>query len=906
VSNKKNQLPNILAIAITTAALTQSIPVQSQSRELEEIVVTAQRREQTLTEVPISLEAFNGVELTAQGFRTMEDISNYSPSVEIDIRVQDQDVSIRGMGTTGNNLSLEQAAPTFSDGVHMGRTSMIMGAFLDLDRIEILRGPQPVAFGQNATAGAFSLVSRKPGDEWQGNVSSELGNFGRTSVEGGIGGPVSDTFRIRVAGKFDRMTGYIRDIISRSMFPDQENKAGRLTLAWNPTENIETEYKIEYARTLTDGDAHAICRTDGLPTRTDGLLSVDRRLAFIPGQTALDDAITLLPMPDNCDEKGFQRIGYRQGSVQLKPPLGITYLSDARSGILDVADVTNDVLGSNISSTDNISYIHRLGLAYNFENGGYVESTTAYVDYKRISMDNDSSAPVQGHFLRRGEVFDMWSQDLRYISDRGGMLEWEAGVYYQLENLGLGNRGDEKYATINLYPTIRRPVREYSNWQDSEWYSAFGSLTFNFLDDKASIDLGGRYSKIVKDSEAQTWGATWIMNINPDPDNDGNVPSTELYNNNGVPTTFTVRNVANRMINCATRHIQCGSYGAGFWTHQWNSQDIPDIWNTASPVGIGPFFGSDLMPLYTNTGPFLREYRDNHFDPQVVLRYRPTDDHSLYGKWATAFKGGGADLNTGTIRATHIAPEYAETFEVGAKGTLMDRTVGYDIALFETTIDDLQMAASFPSQLAAGTSFSTNAGKQRTRGLEFGTNWVATDRLTLGLSGALMDGVMVNFAGAGCNDAEFAVADTGPCITLAESLALVNNNSLEGRIDRSGSKAPRTPDWKFVLDLDYEHPVLDTYKVSFNSKTTFSDGYVFQIEDFDESVAYPKRVIANLNLGFGNLDDVWSLTLWVRNLFDDGIVYNPEFDVFPEGIRISDVPLRNFRSYGIQYQYNYN
>ena len=161
----KDKFSKLALYVAISAALT---PAAIQAQALEEITVTAQRRVQSIQEVPISLEAFNGATLAKEGFRAIEDLSNFSPSVEIDVRTQDQDVSIRGMGTTGNNLGLEQAVPIFNDGVHFGRTSMVMGAFLDLERVEVLRGPQPIAFGQNATAGAFSLVTKKPTEDWEG------------------------------------------------------------------------------------------------------------------------------------------------------------------------------------------------------------------------------------------------------------------------------------------------------------------------------------------------------------------------------------------------------------------------------------------------------------------------------------------------------------------------------------------------------------------------------------------------------------------------------------------------------------------------------------------------------------------------------------------------------------------
>ena len=181
--------------------------LQAQDRVLEEVIVTAQRREQSIQEVPVSLEAYSGDLLNQEGFRTMEDLSNFSPSTEINVRTQDQTVTIRGLGTSSVNPGLEQAVPIFVNGVHYGRFPMIQGAMMDLERVEVLRGPQPIAFGQNAVAGAFSLTTRKPGSEIEGDLTAEYGNFGRISFEGGIGGPVVGVFAaaelwLRVGGRF--------------------------------------------------------------------------------------------------------------------------------------------------------------------------------------------------------------------------------------------------------------------------------------------------------------------------------------------------------------------------------------------------------------------------------------------------------------------------------------------------------------------------------------------------------------------------------------------------------------------------------------------------------------------------------------------------------------------------------
>ena len=136
---------------------------------LEEVIVTAQRREQSLQEVPVSVEAFGSVEILRQGYRDLNEISQFSPSVYIsDEHPTEQDQSIRGFGTFGRNLTLEQAVPIFVDGIHFGRPAQVKLAFLDVERLEVLKGPQPVFFGQNATAGAFNIISAGPTPEWEG------------------------------------------------------------------------------------------------------------------------------------------------------------------------------------------------------------------------------------------------------------------------------------------------------------------------------------------------------------------------------------------------------------------------------------------------------------------------------------------------------------------------------------------------------------------------------------------------------------------------------------------------------------------------------------------------------------------------------------------------------------------
>ena len=950
--------------ALSTPALL--FPVALHAQGLEEIVVTAQRREQSIQEVPISLEAYTGDILTKEGFRTMEDLSNFSPSVEIDVRTQDQDVAVRGMGTIGNNLGLEGAVPTFVDGIHYSRTSMIMGAFMDLERVEVLRGPQPISFGQNATAGAFSLTTKKPTSEWEGDVTAEYGNWERFSLEGGVGGPLSDTWGIRLAGQFDKTGGYITDVITGDKFPSGKEMGGRVTLQWTPTDNLQVTSKIELAVRRNEAEGNSVCRTPGWEEMTE-------RAYTIPGQT--DYPVRAIPFPRDCDTNGFGRYGIKEGSVPLASPVDGVNQEDARGGFVDISQVSATIM-DNLDAHDDMDFWnYRIGIDYEFDNGITLMSNTGYEDYARSSAHDNSSSPVVTNVQHRGEIFDLFSQEIRFASPRGGQIEWEFGGFYQREDIDIGNLGDPKYQTITLRANTRRPARSQDSWQDTRWLSAFGGVTFNFLDDKASIDVGARFSDIQKTSHIQGYAHTWIYDIDPDsvavpidPRNgnptgdvvgDGLIWGIDHESNCGpTPATanavFQIATCEDRarfvggigvdasgnaffgldsglqsIIDCGDpndpRTNQCGSYGAGYWTHAYNPgrlrsseahvaiadergiRVVPEAWDLQSPVALGP----PIHNIRLQTGNNLvydRPYSDSSLDPQITLRYRPTDNISLYAKWARAFKGGGADISTASLPADQDAfplrPEKAQNWEIGAKGTLLDGAANFNITAFQINIKDLQLATSVPQGLDTQSSISTNAGEQRTRGIEFDSRWAATDRLTLGIAGAFMDGVMVSFPGAGCTDAEFELADQGPCVSEDEADANPDGFPA-GTIDRTGYEAPRTPSYKIITDVDWWYPITDNLKYTFNTRVSFIDGYIYNVEDFDEVIKYPNRTVINLRFGIADVDDTWSVQLWGRNLLDAGFKYYPEFDVLADGREDKEVSQRHWFSYGINFSYNF-
>ena len=943
---------------VLSLILTSQSPTVFAQQSLEEVIVTAQRREQSLQEVPISISTVTSADIIQQGFREMEDIESFVPSVEIEANLHDTSITIRGMGNDVANMSVEQSAPMFVDGVTFGRGSMIDIAFLDVERIEVLAGPQPISFGQNAVAGAFSITTKKPTPEWEGDITTEVGNFGRYSVEGGVGGPISDTWGIRVAGQFDKTKGHLIDIFNGEAFPNKREFVGRMIAQWNPTDNFQAMFKIDYMNRKSEGDPNASCISSGV-----GDLKYDETAILFRGEVPEWDATHAEQRQFPSCTDGFNRIGFKEGQEFRERPVQGINGADGRNGIIDVSHLARSFLtdagapSTSLEAREPLkAWNFLINMSYEFDNGISIESNSAMIDYHRETYEDNEIDPFVTDSSSRVEQFDMWSQEIRVRSPSGGQIEWEAGAYYQTEALDLN-------PVVTFRTNLRESIRLFSPWQDPEWGSAFASVTFNFYDDKLSLDVGGRYTDVKKTGAITSRQGAYIFDIDPDgaldPDPTvGEMQSTRHRAGPGAAgdQTTTIRfsqgtdipirsnsggNAASNryIIDCGdpVQNVRvltplrgvasdqppeftlssaspCGTYGAGFWTSKFDNRYVPDAWDTRRPVDYVILSGYSTRP-----GPFLDTYSEDSFDPQVVLRYRPNDNISMYAKWVKAFKAGGFDTSDrgmpqGGINSAALGQdefsflaEHATNYEIGARGTAFDGTVRYGFTLFNQEIKDLQVEteiASLEDILAGGESSGRgqiNAGKQRTRGIDFDATWLVNDNLILNLAGVYQKGTMLDFVG-GCTDFEVENAATGDCWTAAESTALIGSAALENLIDRTGARAPRTPDWKFIVGVDYEIPIpnFESLKYQFSAKTSFSDGYSEDTLGFEEVMAWDEHVTLNLNVGVASIDDSWQLNFWVRNLTDSKIEYFPENDVDPSGMQGNSLGANDFTTYGVQ------
>lgn len=444
---------NIAAIAglsfvIATPALADQAPEQAAaasgdtSGEITDIVVTAQRRTENLQRVPISAEVVSQIAIAQKNITTVVSLAEMNPSIHVEATGRNTSYYIRGTGS-GENQSFDQSVGTFIDDIYHGRSRGSSASFLDLDHVEILKGPQTTFFGNNAIAGAFNIVTHKPGNElegWaRGLISPTSGeNGGQYALEGAVTVPVAKDLSFRAAGSLNGMAGYVHNVATGKRAYRERNYAGRGTLRYAPESGVEVLLKGEYAHSL----------------RTPGL--VGRQVACPPpaifGPPAGFCAINLA----NGDAYGLKSSNY----------------------------AANDTGERRLSAYESV-------LTVNYPVGNNtLTSVTGYNGYKfNLDLDNDITRQTLIN-VQAPERYHQFSQELRLISPTDQPIEYLAGLYFQADTLHIRQ-------TVNFFflsPVINsiapfaalRPFLPLGQQilanQKERVYSAFASLGWNATD----------------------------------------------------------------------------------------------------------------------------------------------------------------------------------------------------------------------------------------------------------------------------------------------------------------------------------------------------------------------------------------------------------------------------------------
>ncbi|MBN7798459.1 TonB-dependent receptor [Parahaliea mediterranea] len=213
---------------------------------LEEVLVTAQKREQGLQDVPISVEAFGAEQIDNLAADDISGLGDFTPNVDIGKATNQPSYKIRGIGTDDFGIGADPAVGVYVDGVYIGRSGGSKVAFNDIARVEILNGPQGTLFGRNAAAGAIQYVTNKPVDEYEGWVKATLGNYDRRQLEGVFNVPITDTLYFRTGLLYNKRDGWVDNLANGDDLAREDNRSITAQLRWLPTDNLDIILRAEY------------------------------------------------------------------------------------------------------------------------------------------------------------------------------------------------------------------------------------------------------------------------------------------------------------------------------------------------------------------------------------------------------------------------------------------------------------------------------------------------------------------------------------------------------------------------------------------------------------------------------------------------------------------------------------
>ncbi|MBV1877149.1 MAG: TonB-dependent receptor [Pseudomonadales bacterium] len=240
---------------VTLVGLTLALPFNlalasdKGSRTMEEVVVTATKREESIQEVPIAVSAFTGRDLAKRGVQDFHGLMEVSPSIAIQQSsnsAQGGSIRIRGVGTAGSNPGLEAAVGTFIDGIYRSRAGQAFSDLGDIERIEILRGPQGTLFGKNTVAGAVNVITNKPQFENNSSVSFAAGNYDSKNIKGFVNTFVSEELAFRLSYSWNERDGFVEDINTNDVYQDRDRYSLKGQVLWVPTDEIEARLIVDY------------------------------------------------------------------------------------------------------------------------------------------------------------------------------------------------------------------------------------------------------------------------------------------------------------------------------------------------------------------------------------------------------------------------------------------------------------------------------------------------------------------------------------------------------------------------------------------------------------------------------------------------------------------------------------
>jgi outer membrane receptor protein involved in Fe transport len=861
-----------------------------------DIIVTAQGRRQVLQDVPIAVTAIGGGEMANSGVTDIRQLNQLAPSLLVSSTGSEANGSarIRGIGTVGDNPGLESSVAVFIDGVYRSRSGIGLNEMGELDRVEVLRGPQGTLFGRNASAGLINIISKRPSYNFEGYGEATIGNYDLRRIAGGVTGGFTDTLAGRLDVVYVKRDGFYDDAANDTTINNRNRLFTRGQLLFEPTSDISFRLIGDYTW-RKERCCAAVYVNDDMNSQIDGLND--------PAQNNIIRVLRDLGQDLSAFTDGFDR------NVSVTPGRG--YNGKTKDGGVSL-EGKFDLGAAELTSITGWRH-------YKADQGGDFDYGTVDILYR----------PDDGSSSRK---FETLSQEVR-LNGRAfnDKLDWLVGGYYADEDLTLKDQlrfGDQygRFATCRLVTgsalsPLYNPAAAGCLAARPAAFGAASPLIYAAIDRLDGMSDVGATGDTYKQN-SRNW-ALFTHNI--------------FHVTSHFDVTVGLRYTNERKKFSAT----FGNDNTACTLNQ--ASLLPLIGNAALAPVIQGILGLSCQGNSTAelNGVSIRDKRkENKLTGTGVLSYKPNDDMLLYGSFSRGYKAGGFNLDRSALKIPiftfasqggaqalvsrlQFDPETVDAFEIGGKysagGILFNFALfrqefkNFQLNTFDGTVFIVQNINGCDSDLggtdedqskfstapnynpAAATSGACDSGD-----VGYG---VRSQGVELEASARLMKDLRVN--------AGFTYADTryrGDLVGTDDGAPL--NQALRRLPGRRVSNAPSTV---VTGSLSWTPPIGGSgLSGLFYIDGRYSSGFNTGSDLFPQKTQGSFTVV-NGRIGVRGPDDRWALELWAQNLFNEDyqqVAFNSPFQEgatgapftdpqFPGGRQIFSSYLAEPRTYGL-------